>query len=59
MIFVCAYCKKEFERKKSSNAKYCCQECQNKNIRLARFKKHILENGDIVNGNEYTARRVA
>jgi len=27
MKFICKYCKKEFKKKPSSNAKYCCKEC--------------------------------
>ena len=59
MIFICEYCKKEFVRKPSLKSKYCCKECENNNKRLMRFKKHIMNNGDIINCSELTARRIA
>ena len=44
---------------KESQKKYCCKECENKNKRLLRYKKHILDNGDIIGCCEQTARRIA
>lgn len=44
---------------KPTQSKYCCKKCENINKRLLRFKNHILKNGDIIGGNEYTCRRIA
>lgn len=52
----CTVCNKQL---KSTQLKYCCKKCENKSKRLSRFKKHILNNGDIVNCSEQTARRIA
>lgn len=40
MIFVCKYCGKEFNKKPSSNAKYCSLECMRKD---SNYKKAISD----------------
>ena len=52
----CIVCNKQL---KSTQLKYCCKECESKSKKLSRFKKRILDNGDIVNCSEQTARRIA
>ena len=67
----CLYCGKCLDYKHRHN-KFCDQSCgakynnskrpkkiKEKTKRLSRFEKHILENGDIINCTEQTARRIA
>lgn len=43
MKFICQYCGKEFEAKKSSKRKYCCRECSSKDsVGKRRRNKQVL-----------------
>ena len=53
----CVICGKELLKK--SQRKFCSKECENKNKRMKRYNNHILPNGDIINCNEQTVRRIA
>lgn len=53
MKFICKYCKKEFERKPSSNAKYCSFDCMRKD---PDYKK-ALSNGVKRSGYKNTERQ--
>lgn len=55
-IRYCVVCNKLL---KSTQNKYCCKKCEHRNKRIERYNAHILENGDIVNCTELTARRIA
>ena len=44
---------------KPTQSKFCSKNCNSKYIRQQRFKKHILENGDIISCTEQSARRIA
>jgi hypothetical protein len=52
----CLFCGNQL---KSTQKKYCCQNCAAKDKHYNNYKKHISKNGDIVNCNEQTARRIA
>lgn len=56
-IEYCIFCGNEL--KKDTQHKFCSQDCNSKYIRKQRYERHILENGDIVNCIEQTARNIA
>ena len=55
-IKYCHVCNKKLNNKQK---KYCCKECEIKDKHLNRYRKHILDNGDIIDCCEQTARNIA